>query len=113
MLFRSKQPSQKNRLEWINELFAGLDGWNIYIDLKCRKLTEDLVYQLKNEDGTKNKKKVVDPETKVKYEKYGHFSDVLDMVLCTMLSNSWRKYQSGSTGERVLYTSHITRNFDY
>ena len=68
----AKQPPQKNRVDWINELFDGLDGWNIYIDLRCRKLTEDLVYQIRNEDGTKNKQKVTDPKTKVRYEKYGH-----------------------------------------
>ena len=35
-------------------------------------MTEDLVYQIRNEDGTKNKQKVTDPKTKVRYEKYGH-----------------------------------------
>lgn len=67
-----KQPSQKNRIEWINGMFQGKYGWNIYIDTRLRKLTEDLLYQAKNEDGTKEKKKVTDPDTKVKYEKYGH-----------------------------------------
>ena len=68
----ANHPRQKNRVYWINELFDELDGWNIYIDLRCRKLTEDLVYQIRNEDGTKNKQKVTDPKTKVRYEKYGH-----------------------------------------
>ena len=59
----SKQPPQKTRLEWINKLFAGDEEWTIYIDMRCRKLTEDLIYQTTNEDGTKNKAKVTDPET--------------------------------------------------
>lgn len=109
----SKQPPQKNRVDWINELFEGLDGWNIYIDLRCRKLTEDLVYQLRNEDGTKNKQKVTDPTTKVRYEKYGHCSDVADYILCTFLSKSWLKYQRGGQTGTVLATSVIKPQFIY
>lgn len=109
----AKQPPQKNRVDWINELFDGLDGWNIYIDLRCRKLTEDLVYQIRNEDGTKNKQKVTDPKTKVRYEKFGHNSDVFDYVLCTFLSKSWLKYQRGGQTGTVLTTSTIKPQFSY
>ena len=108
-----KQPSQKNRVEWINELFEGRDGWSILIDLRCRKLTEDFIYQLRNEDGTKNKQKVVDPNTKVRYERYGHCSDVFDYILCTFLSQSWRKYQRGSDTTRILSTSIIKPLFEF
>ena len=109
----SKQPPQKNRIDWINELFDGLDGWNIYIDLRCRKLTEDLVYQLRNEDGTKNKQKVTDPVTKVRYEKFGHNSDCLDYILCTLLSKSWIKYQRGGQTGPLLTTTIIQPQFTY
>ena len=108
-----KQPSQKNRTEWINELFGGRDGWKISIDLKCRKLTEDLIYQLRNEDGTKNKQKVTDPYTKVKYEKYGHCSDAFDYILCTFLSESWKRYQRGSSGGKIVTTSTIQPKFAF
>ena len=109
----SKQPPQKTRLEWINELFEGKDGWTIYIDMRCRKLTEDLIYQTTNEDGTKNKAKVTDAETGMKFEKYGHCSDTLDYVLCTFLSDSWGKYQRGGTNIPTITTSIITPNFTY
>ncbi|WP_370449575.1 phage terminase large subunit [Parabacteroides sp. AF17-3] len=109
----SKQPPQKNRIDWINELFDGLDGWNIYIDLRCRKLTEDLVYQLRNEDGTKNKQKVTDPVTKVRYERFGHNSDCLDYILCTFLSKSWSKYQRGGQTGPLLTTTIIQPQFTY
>lgn len=108
-----KQPSQKNRIDWINEIFDNLDGWNVYIDLKCRKLTEDFVYQLKNEDGSKNKKKVTDPYTGVKYEKYGHCSDIFDYILCTFLSQSWKKYQRGGNDHFKVISSTIKPKFAY
>lgn len=89
----TRQPSQITRLEFVNSLFNGYDGWEILIDMRCRRLAEDLVYQTKNDDGTKSKKKVLDPKTGVKYEKYGHLSDCLDYALCMFLSSSWNKFQ--------------------
>ena len=94
----SKQPPLVTRLEFVNAVFNGFDGWNIYIDIRCRRLTEDLVNQKKNSDGTKNKPKVTDPKTNTKYEKYGHLSDCFDYVLCYFLSNSWSKFQMGGGG---------------
>lgn len=92
-----KQPPQTTRLEFVNALFNGYDGWEIFIDMRCRKLTEDLIYQKKNEDGTKSKAKVTDPKLGVKYEKYGHLSDCLDYFLCLFLGESWGHFQSKSS----------------
>ena len=88
-----KQPSQTLRLDFVNALFSGWDGWEILIDLRARKLTEDLVYQKKNADGTKSKTKVTDAKLGIKYEKYGHLSDCLDYALCRFLPDAWSKFQ--------------------
>lgn len=71
-----KQPPQATRCEFVNEVFKGYNGWEIMIDLRCRKLTQDLIYQLKNENGTKGKLKVTDSKTGVKYEKYVHLMNI-------------------------------------
>jgi hypothetical protein len=92
----NKQPPQTTRLEFVNNIFTGYDGWEILIDMRCRRLAEDLTYQTKNSDGTKCKKKVLDPNTQVKYEKYGHLSDCLDYFLCKFLDNSWDRFQRRS-----------------
>ena len=76
-------------------------------------LTCVVIYQTTNEDGTKNKAKVTDAETGMKFEKYGHCSDTLDYVLCTFLSDSWGKYQRGGTNIPTITTSIITPNFTY
>lgn len=89
----TKQPAQVTRLEYVNSLLNGYDGWELQIDMRCRRLTEDLVYQKKNADGTKSKAKVTDPKSGVKYEKYGHLSDCLDYALCLFLNNTWTKFQ--------------------
>lgn len=91
-----KQPPQKTRCEFVNDVLSGYDGWTIIIDNKCRKLIEDLIYQPKNEDGTKSKKKVTDPKTGVKYEKYGHLSDCLDYLLCYFLKDSYNSFIAGN-----------------
>ena len=105
-----KQPPITTRLEFVNALFTGYDGWSILIDMRCRKLTEDLINQKKNADGTKNKARATDPKTKMKYEKYGHLSDCLDYVLCYFVNESWQKFQSGGgtgieTTDAIVYNS--------
>ena len=108
-----KQPPQVTRCDFVNEVFEGYEGWELQIDIRCRKLTEDLIYQLKNNDGTKSKAKVTDPKTGVKYEKYGHLSDCLDYLLCFYLRDSWYKFRSGSGTTTVLSTAVINEGFSY
>ena len=109
----SKQPPQTTRLEFINNLFNGFEGWEILIDMRCRKLTEDLIYQKKNEDGTKNKSKVTDPKLGVKYEKYGHLSDALDYAICLLLSKEWKKFQHQGNAGIATVNAPIYGTFGY
>lgn len=97
----SKQPPQKVRLEFINGLFAGEDKWEIQIDMRCRRLTEDFIYQKKREDGTKDKSKITDPKLGVKYEKYGHMSDAFDYAICMLLTKEWGRFQRGGENPQI------------
>lgn len=108
-----KQPPQVIRCGFVNEVFTGYNGWTVEIDLKCRKLTEDMIYQQKNEDGTKAKHKVTDAKTGMKFEKYGHLSDCLDYLLCYYLRDSWYKYKSGDNNSSVVTTAVIQEGFNY
>ena len=99
------------RGEWINEVLAdNLDGWEILIDMKCRKLTEDLIYGLSDEDGGKDKTKVKDPKTGVKYEKYHHLSDALDYFLCEVLKKNWYKFKNGGRSGTSVATANAGAN---
>ncbi len=108
----SKQPPLVTRLEFVNAIFSGYDGWKVMIDLRCRKLTEDLIYQTKNADGTKCKKKVTNAKTGGKEEKYGHLSDILDYVFVQFLSDSWRRFQNQKTSIET-YTSEVYSIFNF
>lgn len=110
----SKQPAQKTRLEFINSVFAGKEGWDILIDLRCRKLTDDLINQRKEMDGSKSKAKITDPKLGVKYEKYGHFSDTLDYLLVLFLNEPWKKFNAhDSSGITTFSGTPIYGSFEY
>lgn len=107
-----RQPSQVTRLDFVNALFDGYDDWTIKIDMRCRKFTEDLIYQKKNSDGTKSKAKATDPKLGVKYEKYGHLSDCFDYFLCLFINESWSRFQSKGSGITTT-AAPIYNNFSF
>lgn len=107
-----RQPPQATRLEFVNAIFNGYDGWQVLVDMRCRKFTEDMVYQKKNADGTKCKAKVMNTKTGTKEEKYGHLSDILDYVLVLFLNDSWKRFQNQKTSIET-YTSPVYNMFEY
>lgn len=112
----SKQPPQAIRLDFINALFDGYDGWELKIDMRCRKLTEDLIYQKRNEDRTKCKQKYMDPKLGIKCERYGHLSDCLDYALCRFVSKAYRKFVSTTSAPSsriITYNGPVYGTFDY
>ena len=84
------------RLEFMNELLSGFQNWKIFIDVRCHRLTEDLVYQKKNPDGTKEKKKVLN-DSGDRVERYGHFSDCFDYAMIYYLNKEYSTYRTAST----------------
>lgn len=99
------------RGEWINEIFENnLDGWEILIDMRCRRFTEDLIYGLADEDGGKDKTKVRDEKTGVRYEKYHHLSDAFDYFITMALQKSWLKYKKGGKASGSPVTSRPSYN---
>lgn len=98
-----KQPSHITRLQFINQIFEGYDGWEVLIDLRCRKLTEDFLRQMKNEDGTKEKKKeMVDG---VRCEALGHASDCFDYASCYFLGKLYKKFKTAEVQPVTTYCS--------
>lgn len=85
------QPAHVTRLEFVNALLDGYEGWRVLIDLKCRKLTADFSYQKKNSDGTKEKKKGLMPDG-TRAEMYGHLSDCFDYAVTRFLRDVFKHY---------------------
>lgn len=111
----SKQPAQITRLEFVNELLNGYNGWQIALDYRNHRLADDLAYQKKEPDGTKQKKKVVLPSGE-KAEKFGHASDCMDYTLIYFLNEEYEKYRkSHDVPVVVTITSDATmyNEFEY
>lgn len=87
------------RGNFINAIFeTSFDGITIFINNKSVYLKNDLLFGLQASDGTKHKAKVKD-DSGVSHEKYHHFSDGLDYLICEAFRESFRKYQSGDPSE--------------
>jgi hypothetical protein len=81
-------PLVRRRRWFVNKmLYKG--GFNISIQIseKCVKLIEDLENVIESEDGSKHKKIERDPVSRVAFERYGHFSDIFDYILCGAFEN--------------------------
>jgi hypothetical protein len=96
----SKNPPVVTRGQFINSIFNDEKDIKIYIDEKCIGLINDLTFGKEAEDGTKLKEK-----TKVNgitYEKYFHYGDGLDYLICQIFSKDFLKTKRG--GLQLSYT---------
>lgn len=93
----NSNPSVVMRANWINTVLEKeIGGLKIVIGENCKKMINDLVMTKESADGGKNKEMETDPKTKVRYQKYGHFSDLLDYILCSAFANEYSNWQRGS-----------------
>jgi len=70
-----------SRRDFANNCFDEKYPIRILIGRHCKKMIADFEYMKEDADGKKMKTKVVDPDTKQSYEKYGHTSDSFDYLL--------------------------------
>jgi hypothetical protein len=109
----ASHPSVSMRGLWIDDLldqdgrpavagenYAG--GIRVRFDRKCNVTSTDYQKVKKASDGTKEKKKVTNPVTKVSYEPYGHASDANDYFLCRCFQNEWRAYQRAGSSKPIV-----------
>lgn len=86
-------PNQIQRGAFINALFASWRDYVILINPACRKTIEDLTYQQETPKGKDKPKVRVEGVT---YEKLGHASDCLDMMICTVWAQEFREFSIGA-----------------
>lgn len=82
---------------FVNEIYeSNLNGWTIEIGSNCRKSIEDYTMAKEDREGKILKKRETDKETKVSFERYGHFSDDKRYFITTILQNEFNQYKSRS-----------------
>jgi len=92
----ASNPSVVMRGNFINTVFEkNFGGINIIIGENCKTAISDFIGLKEGADGTKQKEMVSDNKTGVRYQKYGHFSDLFDYICCTAFSSDFAQYQSG------------------
>jgi hypothetical protein len=73
-------PSVVLRRDFMNKIFEGKLPIKLIIDESCHYLISDLMYCKQAVDGGKDKHIVTDKETGEKYQKYGHFGDLMEYM---------------------------------
>lgn len=97
-------PSVVMRGNWINTILEKeLHGVKLIIDENCKKAINDFVMTKESADGSKNKEMETDPKTKVRFQKYGHFSDLTDYILVSAFANEFSKYQASDVVSNISY----------
>jgi hypothetical protein len=91
-------PSVVMRGNWLNTVLEKeLGGVKIMIHVGNNNTTKDFVNLKEAADGTKSKDMETDTKTKVRYQKYGHFTDLFDYFMCTAFQQQFIDYQKGGT----------------
>ena len=107
-------PAVVARGGFINSVFeTKYQGAEVIIGDKCHKMIKDLLYGPEAADGTKDKTKSKDRVTGISYEKYGHFSDLLDYIVCTVFVNEFIHYKTGGSGFRMMTGKSTRKNTTY
>lgn len=89
-------PSVIMSRNFTNDLLAGhIEGVSLGIDSKCRNSINDYQYCTEDEEGKVNKKVIRDKATGQSYQEYGHATDTLRYILCSMFLEKYKKFMKG------------------
>jgi len=92
----NSNPSVAMRGNFINTILeTELNGIKVTIGENCKMTINDFINVKESADGGKNKEQETDPTTKVRYQKYGHFTDLFDYFICSAFANDFNRYQFG------------------
>lgn len=90
---QKSNPSVVMRGNWINAVLdTSLGGITVTISENCKTTISDFVSLKESPDGTKFKEMETDSKTGVRYQKYGHFSDLFDYMICTAFIKEFESY---------------------
>lgn len=80
-------PSIIKRRDFINLIFENKLPIRIYFDESCKKMIADMMYTKQALDGGKDKHIVTDKDSGEKYQKYGHFGDLIEYQIVELFKN--------------------------
>ena len=80
-------PPLVKRRDFMNIIFENKIPIRFTVDESCKKMIADLMYTKQALDGGKDKHIVTDKESGEKYQKYGHFGDLLEYMLVELFKS--------------------------
>lgn len=103
----SMNPPVAMRGNFINAIFGeNFDDISIFLFESSIYLKNDLLFGKEDSDGTKFKEKVKGEDGR-QYEKYHHFSDTMDYMVCAAFNDSFSKFQNGPAAVVMRAGRHI------
>lgn len=104
-------PSVAMRGNFINTVLESeFDSISFMIDESCKKSINDFILTKEAADGTKNKEMETDPQTHVRYQKTGHFTDLTDYLICYAFADSFERYQRGGVETKITAGKSLSRH---
>ena len=88
-------PSQRQRMLFVNDIFANLTKLRVFIDPNADKLIEDFLNVQEDSDGTKLKRKERDKASGISFERFGHTSDCFEYFVCQHFVNEYEEFKNG------------------
>jgi len=92
----TSNPSVAMRGNWLNTVLENnIGGVSVVIGENCKKAIADLMSIKEASDGTKHKETEKDPTTGVVFQKWGHYSDLFDYLMCSAFNKEFTEYANG------------------
>lgn len=104
-------PSVVMRVDFFNTVLERkYGGIEFGIDERCKLTIQDFMSIKEAADGTKNKEMETDPVSKVRYQKYGHFTDLCDYFICRAFYEDYTNFMRGGAPIRVSVGRNTSKN---
>ena len=108
---QSVNPSVRQSGDFINSIYAGKEIVSIAINSTCTKSIYDYQYALENSAGDGiDKRKKVNPNTKVSYEEFGHCSDAKRYFMIMAFATEYQLYLKGGKSSIPTLGKNISKN---
>lgn len=110
----NSNPHVYMRGNWMNTVLEKETGHlKILISDRCKVAINDFIELKEDENGGKSKVMETDPKTKQRYQKVGHFTDLLEYFLCSRFSDLFANYMAGGAVNSIKVGKNAPSKFSY
>lgn len=104
-------PSVIMSKDFVNSILeSNIQGLSLLVDKSCRKAIADFENTKEDKNGKVDKSVVRDPVTKITYQPWGHFCDILRYFYVQTFAREYSIYQKGSALKTALIGKNTNKN---